>query len=472
MIKVYIDWNVMSGMKNGNFSELKEIFKNKEKFSLMYSTSHIGDILASNRDDQEQQDIIQQDLDFITSLTDNLCLANNGQEVYFDYMNPRELFEDQYQSNRLTDNLSIDSLFDSSLYNEDDSLNQIVELAKDQLKSIELPQDFKDIYKTPEGAEAMNKLFPGLEDDFSMDGFFKSFGMMFQNLNEKEGMKDLRAIVQNIGINSGHFNPDKKPFDLIETAYKKKGLTDFRNTYVGQGKNAPLWFDEITNEYILLDLHGFNSDKIKVNDKEKNTFRNTTEDAAHSAFATLSDFYITNDVKNLKKTKAVYEKLEIFTKVLKPDEFVEYYKTYLNFNEISDHLESISNALRQRDLFHMEFEDEKLISLTQFSNYYFFNFFNKIILSLSKVKEIRGGFVLCKDLPSKHFQIAFVDVENLVKTFVENYGVDDNGKGYLRNEEFIEGNWEGRHWSLKVNYIKLTQINYWFQLYFHPLQKV
>lgn len=472
MIKVYIDWNVMSGMKNGNFSELEEIFKNKEKFRLMYSTSHIGDILASNRDDQEQQNLIQQDLDFITSLTDNLCLANSGKEVYFDYLQPRELFEDQKESNKLTDGLSIDSLFDSNLNDKNESLKQIIELTKDQLKSIDLAPAFKDIYKTPEGAEVMNKLFPGLEDDLSMSGFFKSFGLMFENLNEKEGMKDLRTLVQSIGVNSSHFKPNKNPFELIETAYKKNGLIDFRDNYIQKGKKAPVWFDEITNEYILLDLHGFNSDKIKVNDKEKNTFRNTTEDASHSAFATLSDFYITNDIKNLKKTKAVYEKLEIFTKVLKPNEFVEYYKTYLDFNSVLDHFESISIALGQRDLFHLEFDDEKLTSLTQFSNYYFFNFFNKIILSLSKVEENRGGFVLCKDLPSKHFQIAFVDVEKLVKTFVENYGVDNNGKGYLRKEEFIEGNWEGRYWSLELNYIKITQANYWFQLYFYPLEKV
>jgi beta-galactosidase beta subunit len=469
MIKVYIDWNVMSGMKNGNFLELEKIFKNKEKFILMYSTSHIGDILASDSDDQKQQEIIQQDLDFITSLTDNLCLANSGKEVYFDYLDPRELFENQMESNKLTDNFSIDSLFDFK--NDDESLNEILESKKELLKNTQLDPAFKAIYDTPEGAEFMNKLFPGLENDFTMNGFFKSFGLMLENLNEKEGMKDLRAIVQSVGVNSSHFNADRNPFDLIENAYKKNGFVDFRNNYIEKGKNAPAWFDEITNEYILLDLHGFNSDKIKVNDKEKNTFRNTTEDASHSAFATLSDFYITNDTKNLKKTKAVYEKLEIFTKVLKPDEFVEYYKAYLDFNSVLDHFESISIAFGQRDLFHMEFDNEKLTSLTQFSNYYFFNFFNKIILSFSKIDKYRGGFILCKDLPSKHFQINFFDVEKLVKIFVENYGVDNNGKGYLVKEELIEGNWEGRCWLLESNYIKITQANYFFQLYFYPLEK-
>lgn len=459
----------MSGMKNGYFSELQEIFSNKEKFKLMYSTSHIGDILASNRDDQEQQDIIQQDLDFITNLTGNLCLANSGEKVYFDYMIPRELFEDQIQSNKLTDNLSIDNLFDTN--DQDESLKQILESVKELIKGIDIDSAFKDMYKTPEGAEVMNKLFPGLETDLTMDGFFKSFGVMYQNLNEREGVKDLRAIVQSIGINSAHFNPDKNPFDLIETTYKNNGLSDYKNNYVEQGKNAPVWFDEITNEYILLDLHGFNSDKIKVTNKEKNTFRNTSEDASHTAFATLSDFYITNDTKNFKKTKAVYEKLEISTKVLRPDEFVDYYKLYLNFDKVSDHFETISKALGQRDLFHLEYEDEKMISLTQFTNYYFFNFFNKIILSINKVEENIGGFVLCKDLPSKHFQIAFIEVEKLVKTFVENYGVDNDGKGYLKEDEFLNGNWDGRYWLLELNYIKITQKNYWFHLYFYPIEK-
>jgi len=46
MIKVYLDWNIMSGMKNNHFQELHNIILNRDKFLLLYSTSHIGDIFA------------------------------------------------------------------------------------------------------------------------------------------------------------------------------------------------------------------------------------------------------------------------------------------------------------------------------------------------------------------------------------------------------------------------------------------
>ena len=44
--------------------------------------------------------------------------------------------------------------------------------------------------------------------------------------------------------------------------------------YFDKTKNAPEWFNDITNEYVKLDMHGFKADKVKVTDKEKNTFKN------------------------------------------------------------------------------------------------------------------------------------------------------------------------------------------------------
>ena len=55
MIKVYLDWNVISGMKNNHFPELSNIIVNKEKFLLLYSTSHIGDIFSSIKNHSEDE---------------------------------------------------------------------------------------------------------------------------------------------------------------------------------------------------------------------------------------------------------------------------------------------------------------------------------------------------------------------------------------------------------------------------------
>ena len=93
---------------------------------------------------------------------------------------------------------------------------------------------------------------------------------MFHNMNETEDYKDLRNMVQQIGVNSGHFNENKNPFEIIDNAYKKTGVENFNvDQYFDKTKNAPEWFNDITNEYVKLDMHGFKADKVKVTDKEQ-----------------------------------------------------------------------------------------------------------------------------------------------------------------------------------------------------------
>ena len=466
MIKVYVDWNVMSGMKNGHFPELLSILENKEKFLLVYSTSHIGDILASNSDDVKQQEIIQTDFDFMTRLTNNLCLSNAGKSVVLDYCEPREIFDNQIDSKKLTDNLSIDNLFNS--VEIDETLKPFIESYKALLHSINLEAVLKQAYDTPEGAEMMNKMFPGLENDLTMNGFFKSFGLMLESINEKEGLKDLRGIIQQVGINSSHFNPEKEPFELIQNAYSKMGLDENQaSSYFEKGKNAPVWFDEITNEYIKLDLHGFNSDKVKVTEKGKKTFRNTTEDASHSAFASICDFYITEDKKNFNKTKAVYNKLDIKTNVFKPIEFIEYYDKFLNVNNLQHHFTTISDFLQiSGEIYVSEYNDGSGSVITRYPEYYFFNFFNKIMTPQTKSDD-DAIYILSKESPAQHYLIHFKELETLIKLFIDNFGADDSGNMFLQLEECkVNENWSGRTWSKIPNFtIRIIKLNGYFQLY-------
>jgi hypothetical protein len=54
MVKVYLDWNVVSQMKNGSHPKLKEIVFNNDKLFIPFSTSHIGDIFSSYNITEEQ----------------------------------------------------------------------------------------------------------------------------------------------------------------------------------------------------------------------------------------------------------------------------------------------------------------------------------------------------------------------------------------------------------------------------------
>lgn len=469
MIKVYLDWNIMSGMKNNHFQELHNIILNRDKFLLLYSTSHIGDIFAGIKNhSEEEQKIIREDLDYITYLTDDLCLVNNSKEVTLSRYEPGELLDDRIREAPLFEDFSIDNLFGS--IEEDDPMFGLVSSMKNTLSSIPLDSAFKEAFENPESASMLNKMFQELKGDQTMNGFFKSFGKMFHNMNETEDYKDLRNIIQKIGVNSGHFNENKNPFEVIDNAYKKTGIKDFYvDKYFDKTKNAPEWFNDITNEYIKLDMHGFKADEVKVTDKEKKTFKNTTEDASHSAFASKCEFYITNDNRNYHKTKAVYQKLGIYTVVLKPTEFVEYFNTFLNYNDFDEHFLSLVEELNKCQNFsQFKFENSESLGYVNFTNQFFFDFFNKITISFSN--ENKSFFVLTKENSSNHYIISQSEIEATLKLFVDKLGVDVNGKSYFEIGEInINEDWTGRTWETNIGQISIKRLNGWFQMYFYPI---
>ena len=45
------------------------------------------------------------------------------------------------------------------------------------LKSISLEEPFKQAFENPESAKQMEQMFPGLKDNLTMEGFFKSFNV-------------------------------------------------------------------------------------------------------------------------------------------------------------------------------------------------------------------------------------------------------------------------------------------------------
>lgn len=465
MVKVYIDWNVMSGMKSNRYPELNSIVKDNKNLLLLYSTSHIGDIYASYSENEDQKKIIEEDLDFISSLTNNLCAFIFKDKLIFDYHSPNELLEERIESSQLFKDFSIDSLFESC--EGDGEISKLVTPFKDLLSSFSLEDGFKEAFNNPESTETMNKMFPGLKDDMTMSGFFKAFGKMYNNLNNTEDYKYLRDTVQKIGVNSGHFNEGKNPFDIIDSAYQKFGINDFNSSqYFVNNKNAPLWFNEITNEYLKLDMHGYKADKIKVTQKKKQTFSNTTEDSSHSAFASRCEFYITHDDRNYKKTKAVFKQLEIGTYVFKPDEFINFYKWNLDYEGFDQHFNNIVEIIKKGEGFHkIEYKDKEDFILVHYSEKFMFNFFNKVMLPQGN-DDSDTLFILSKDHPAKTFYTVQNELDGMIKILVDKLGVDDNGNSYYQFDEIKNEEWVGRIWSLNGSIVKLTRLNGWFQLYY------
>ncbi|ULQ51705.1 hypothetical protein [Flavihumibacter fluvii] len=459
MIKVYFDWNVMAQMKDGLHDELREIAFNDDNFFIPYSTSHISDIFSSFKENDVQAELINRDLEFISKLTKDTFLFNTGKEVIIDFAPPIEYFNQLVDQRDVFKDISIDGLFKH--FEDDEVTKYFVKPYLNLLKAIPLDDVFKEAFENPQSAGQMEKMFPGLKENPTMEGFFQSFSEMLKGLNEDGKYKDLRKIVQTgLGINRDKIFDNKYPFNLIQSQYKQLG--QFQVQHINNNKNAPKWFNEISNEYILLDMHGYQEDNVNVLKGRKETFKNTTEDAFHAAFASTCNFYVINDKKSYKKTKQVYEKLQINTVVLKPDEFVKYYNDYLHFTDPSLNI-SIPFQLLQNGEFHEEHLESGAVLRTYYFPFYIFGFFTKLMLLLSENEE--PPILLLSRLKPTNGTTYIMEISKLAKDISKLLGSDIDGFGDVKEKEFAEEIWIGRNWKMGNIIFRLANPNGHFQLY-------
>ncbi len=459
MIKVYFDWNVISQMKNGDHSELKEIVFNNQKLIKPYSTSHIGDIFSSFKETEKQKELINSDLEFLSKFTENHCLFNDGKEILLDYSSPIELFQQRIEEKDTFKDISLDGL--NEIFSQNELTKEIGETYINLLKSISLDEPFKQAFENTESAEQLEKMFPGLKENPTMEGFFQSFNKMNIGLNEDDKYKDLRKIVQNgLGINRDKIFNIEDPYKLIDKEQKNRGFSI--DEYIDNSKNAPEWFNKISNEYLLLDMFGYQEDNINVKSGRKETFKNTTEDAFHASFASTCSFYVINDKKSYNKTKKIYEKLSIKTLVLKPEEFVNYYKTYLDIEDINLNMIIPIETIKNSEYYESVEGDGKL--RTYYIPYYLFDFFNKILVFIPNDNS-NISILLSQNNPD-NYKIYLKEIVKLVDDISKLFGSDVENIGSVNEEEFKEEKWKGRKWKQdKITY-RLVLNNRYFQLYF------
>jgi hypothetical protein len=457
MIKIYFDWNVLSQMQNGEHSDLKEIILHNTKLLIPFSTSHISDISSSYNKTTKNNNYINSDLEFISAITKDFCLLNNGKGVIINTFPPKELFE-QNINNRLTFNdISLNGLLNNLKDNHFTS--SLIKPILETLRSLPIEDSLTNAFKDPKSAEIMEKILPGLKENPTIEGFFNAASNMYFNLNEKEGYKDLRQILQTgTGIKRDKIFDTNNPFEFIEKSYNK--LKFNLDSFESNSKNAPKWFNEITNTYIKLDMHGYQEDKINIKKGRKETFKNTTEDAFHAAFASTCNFYIINDNKSFKKTKKVYEELSINTRVFKPNEFLEFYVNFLEKEK--PYLKRISEIINS-DNFHESVSDSGVFRAYCFQDF-IFGFFNKIIRFYPSNSDKENSIMLTQNKPTNWFIIE-KEVDLLMKRMILNLGIDSENEGELKKEEFSKDKWFGRKWVFNDFTLRLLATNGHVQLY-------
>lgn len=462
MIKVYLDWNVMTLLKKGGHKELGEILSNKDRFLTPFSTAHIGDIFSSFDGSEKQQEYINSDLEFISKFTEERCLYNESERIVIDFYPPKELFDQRIDSGQLIKNLSTGGF--SSIFEGLDLPKESLDLIKNMLGTIPMDPVLQDLLDDPEKAKETEKFFPGLKENPTFEGVLNGMMATMQGLNETESYKDLRQTVQSgFNINRDKMFDSKDPFEVINKKFDKAGIK--KPDHLENSKQAPAWYNKICNEYLLLDMHGYQEDKINIDIEKgrKETFKNTTEDAFHCAFATTCNFYITSDNRTYKKSKKLYEQLGLQTTVLKPDEFAEYFKNYLDIENKGIDILLINEVLKSFGYYEEDMTDFKL--RTYVIPYFLFDFFNKIMVRVTNAGEIEL-IILSRNNPTHNFFL-LVEIEKLIGRLNKSFGTDRDNLGELQEGE-LEGDeaFKERVWSRDDLKWTLKRVNGHFQLYF------
>jgi len=462
MIKVYLDWSVMTLLKKGGHKELEEILSNKDRFLIPFSTAHIGDIFSSFDGNEKQQEYVDSDLEFITKFTEDRCLYNESERIVIDYYPPKELFDQRIESSQLLKVIPTRGFY--SLFDGLDIPQETLDTIKGKLDSIPMDPILQEMLEDPEKAKEVEKLFPGLKENPTFEGTLNGMMAMTQGLNETESYKDLRQTVQSgLNINRDKIIDSKDPYEMIYKLYDKAGVK--KSDHLSNSKQGPAWYNKICNEYVLLDMHGYQEDKINIDIEKgrKETFRNTTEDAFHCAFAATCNFYITNDNKTYKKSKKLYEQLGLQTTVLKPDEFVKYFKNYLDIENKGIDILLINEVLKKFGYYEEDMTDSKLrIYLIP---YFLFDFFNKIMVIVTNTGEVES-IILSRDNPTHNFILA-LEIRKLIARLNLSFGPDDDNLGELHDNELEDDTFKERIWNRDEYKWKLTRLNGHFQLYFN-----
>lgn len=460
MISIYLDWNVIVQIKNGLNPALQDVL-DASRFLIPYSTSHIGDIFASYSENDKQLEQIHNDIEFISNLTKNYCLSNDSKVVRLHINDPKNLFQQRVDEKDLFKNFSLDTL--TSIMGGNEQTKDIGKQAIELLRNLPIDKAFSDALTNPQTSEQMNALFPGLKDKPTMEGFFKCFGEMITRMNETEDYKQFRKITQTgLGINRDTMFSANDPFKIILDTYEKFKI-DPKTFLPENGKYAPAWFDKISNEYLKLDIHGYQEDKVNTKKGRKETFRNTTEDAFHAAFASTCNFYITNDKKSFEKTQKVFQQIGLDTLVFKPDEFIEYYKMFLSERNIDNELIVPIRYIETDNFVEKQMKDG--LMRTYHVPYFIFDFFNKMTLLINKAGLVT--MILLSQIPPTNKGITyFFEIEKLSHKLYQALGMDSNNLGQISKEELAQDEWNGRKWDFENVSFRFIRVNGHYQLYF------
>lgn len=310
MIRVYFDSDVINNIRSGNFPELANfISENRDKLLIPFSQAHVSDKLPSKMVDEDR---FWREIDYITEFTRSKLLVFDDEKACTIpcIATARAVLEEVEDTNRIVDEFA--------------SIDNIIGFMKETSEELGVPSmgsAFETLFDIP----AIN---PDLPEPFHGETYKeqlqKAADYMHSLRNDAASYKKSDELIKNevrLPSHAGQWTEgavdkidahlvDNGPFDgffaLLDSVFPDKEKVTSYSYYM--------------QAYLMLNMIGYKSDEIDI--KKNKGMSNHIQDAMHSYYGGHCDYFVAMDKKLTAKTKALYEKFGVFTKVIHPNEFV------------------------------------------------------------------------------------------------------------------------------------------------------
>lgn len=307
MLRIYLDWNCITHLKEPENRELFDyILSNKHYFIFPFSPAHFEDLQRSRPSEGNENEDYYRDLNTLHNICEtHLILFDNAKKRVLPFFaTPYEYAKKS--GDTLDDILKYDSfteyitkeigepfsaIFDKQLErmptkgNITFFLNEVIKNGADLLN-----QGFQYMKEVQTRVNYNKKLSAGIRD-YDALSFKRISGATPDNIHEE--------IDNMISKSTPQFNMDKLIEFTLQNNTQKSDLTEF------------------ISYYLTYDFMGFKQDR-------GHDLRNITTDAMHAYYGSYCDVLVTNDKRMAGKAKAVYKDMKISTKVISSNELRQY----------------------------------------------------------------------------------------------------------------------------------------------------
>lgn len=441
MIRIYLDWNVVSNIKRPEFQEILEyITKHKKYLQFPYSPAHFSDLMKSYSPDNELFDVDLRTLEFLSE-KHLIRWGKDGVEPLFG--TPKEYFEGEKDKEDVFSLMDMEKLFDDlNDSNNELGLGNIGTL----LKSLFQLQP-AGIEITEENRDALKKMFPNLKPTATMWDLMKDVGPFSKKLlQDGDFYKDFRETLKKQGfkldLNSGNWSYEeviKNLDNFLLGLGANMTYLEYVEASLKHKKEPANQYEYYTTAYLMLDMIGYKTDSLP---KPTDNMQNIQTDGEHSFYGAYCDYFVAIDKKLRIKSKVLYNEFNIPTKIIEPRELISELEKVIdqilkdrNFIE-----EAFSFCTNERLVESFPITENNKIETYVFKiPKFYFNFFNYVIYSIYPEQE---GVILTFKKVFKNFSrfIYYTESERLIDSITECFGYDDKFELEARKKEFVYEN--------------------------------